>query len=226
MKKLLFLFAFLLIGATAAEAQLISYSQTTRTKEKKKLKPIEPGYQQTVALTAASDMDEFISAGVVYEGGYRFNNTFYLGVGVGFEYYVDVLNHQYWYSFDGNSNYSVQEGCYMGDFSFPLYVTMRIYMSKKRFQPYFSILAGGKFGAGEKIEIGTTTKNFEEDYSTNSYLLEPGFGFDWRLSNKVALNFCVGYSLQCSPQFEGDKLRGKITYPSFSPLTARLGLTF
>ena len=85
MKKILFIFAFLLLGATAVEAQLISYSQTTRIKQKKKLKPVEPGYQQTIAFTTSLGCNyEFFPMGVVYEGGYRINNTFYLGAGVGF----------------------------------------------------------------------------------------------------------------------------------------------
>ena len=224
MKKLLFLFAFLLIGVTAAEAQLISYSQTTRTKEKKKLKPIEPGYQQTVALPVyIGGWGEGLFAGVVYEGGYRFNNTFYLGFGAGAEYVFIEPNHINYFS----SDFGYSGGhCGMGDASFPIYAVMRVYFLKKNFQPYLSLAAGGKIGTGDDFWVHTPFKGFSKRYSTSSYLFEPALGFDWRLTDKIALNFHLMVSLQCAPYFEGDIDSGTIMRELYIPTGARIGITF
>ena len=225
MKKILFIFAFLLLGATAVEAQLISYSQTTRIKQKKKLKPVEPGYQQTIAFTTSLGCNyELFPMGVVYEGGYRINNTFYLGAGVGFDYYIDTP-----YADGGyNTKYDsyICGHCYMGEFAIPVYATMRVYMSKKRFQPYCSIMLGSKLAPKEEIYIYTGYKELTQEYSTCPYLVEPGVGFDWRLTEKIAINMYVGCSVMGEPTFEGDKLRGKIYYEPFAAFSARLGVTF
>lgn len=228
MKKIFFILALLLIGITAAEAQLISYSQTTRTKEKRKLEPVKPGYQQSIVFPVHSNIDNFFSTAIIYEGGYRFNNRFYFGIGVGFEYFLETAWHENYYSFYRDRyNSKKSDECDMGDVAIPLYATMRIYMSKKRFQPYFTIMAGGRLGLfDEEVDIYTGSKSVNKKYSTSSYMLEPGFGFDWRLSNKIALNFQMGYSLQSTPNFEGDRMRGKILYKPLSLLSARLGLTF
>ena len=225
MKKILFIFAFLLLGATTVEAQLISYSQTTRIKQKKKIKPVEPGYQQTIALTTSLGSNyEYFPVGVVYEGGYRFNNTFYLGVGVGYEYYIDTPYANGGFSTKYN-NYTCEK-CPMGEFAVPVYATMRVYLSKKRFQPYCSIMLGSKLAPKEEIYIYTGYKELTQKYSPFPYLVEPGVGFDLRLTEKLAINMYVGCLVLGEPMFEGDKLRGKIYYEPFTAINARLGVTF
>ena len=103
MKRTVFvaLIAVLLLP-TVASAQLITSAQTITVKEKKILSAIEPGYEQSAELyflgiTDMAFMDgsrlHFTPAfGADYIGGYRFNNTLFVGAGIGFYYDIDSSN--------------------------------------------------------------------------------------------------------------------------------------
>lgn len=168
---------FCVVGV--AQAQIITYSQTTITKMK--LGAVEPGFQQSVELEGGytlgelGDSGEPIDIGVNYVAGYRFNNTLFIGGGIGVGYYDDFYASDCWangweYEYDYNdytlpspdcsaslrygSAHEIEldniDGMYVQAFA-----NVKVYLSKGRVQPFFDLSVGGLF-ATERLYYNTT----------------------------------------------------------------------
>ncbi len=181
MKKLVLLLALCLLGsAQLAEAQLIRSSQTVITKtkkekvkkekvkkEKKVLDPVEAGLQQEISVEVGGWGDVVETAfGANYTIGYRFNNTLFVGGGVG----LGLMDAQY-----GADCFQMQ---FFGD--------IRAYLTKTRVQPYFDLSLGGIYS---KVEENYDDQGFD-------IFAYPQFGINWRLNNRHSLNFAIGYKIQ------------------------------
>lgn len=173
MKKTVILFLLLALPL-ASFAQMVSSSSLVVTRQK--LPPVKAGLQHSVEL-------DFIVGEPSYNGtanyviGYRFNNTFFLGGGVGFCYNIDADNSWKW-----NYQNSYKE-LYIRNIEIPVFVNMKVYFLKARCTPFFGLSAGAAFSAKN-----TATLEFGDvKYSTIGAIVVPSLGVNYRISAKHSL---------------------------------------
>lgn len=176
MKKTVVLFLLLALPLTSF-AQMVSSSSLVVTRQK--LPPVKAGLQHSVELGYA-DGDQYSNIAASYVIGYRFNNTFFLGGGVGFGYNMgDTSNktyNQYLYWEEG-------ETLNIKAIEIPVFVNMKVYFLKARCTPFFGLSAGAAFSAKN-----TATLEFGDvKYSTIGAIVVPSLGVNCRISAKHSL---------------------------------------
>ena len=226
MKSKLLVFATILgvfLSVTPTTAQIITSSQTITTKtqikkekvkkERKILPPVSKGYQQSLEFTFSTydlsvKAEESFQFGIDYIGGYRFSNYFFAGVGIGLNFNNSVttpcLNYG-WYVFS-QDDYAVS-GINENVFKVPLYLHIRLYMTKTRCQPFFALSLGGQISGHKKIENDTGYFPDLNDwtYSTSSFFLNPELGVSYRITEKYNLYLAIGFMARTSPvPFDGE----------------------
>lgn len=248
MKRLLFIllfFCFLLPQAGFSQGyDNISGGMTIETvkiKEKvkkkrvrKPLKPIEPGLQHNVTWGMyVHPKGDLINIDLDYIAGYRVNKYLYAGAGIGLDF---NLNGGYVRRLHTISYYDLNN-FYIPRFSIPLYIHCRIYMSKKRFQPFFALSMGGDirlplreeaevYGGGEYYGNATLLTNVK--FSTSGLFMEPMLGLDVRLSSKVSINLQLGSKISSLP-YElkiTDPTHAYIANGTIPNFSFKLGCTF
>ena len=185
MKRIFILFVLCLIPLMA-EAQLVKSSTMTVTKvqkvkEKKKLEPVQPRFQQSVEFSLNVLNEFYIST--KYIAGYRFNNWFFLGGGTGFS--SNLFNNSYRHS------HSLYYEPPIGDklVSIPLFVHLRTYLTRSRVNPYIGLSAGGLLST--KVHVTcyydydyNEIEGVEYEFSNCRGMIEPSFGINIRLKRK------------------------------------------
>lgn len=236
MKRTVFvaLIAVLLLP-TVASAQLITSAQTITVKEKKILSAIEPGYEQSAELyflgiTDMAFMDgsrlHFTPAfGADYIGGYRFNNTLFVGAGIGFYYDIDSSN---WNdnSYDEIGNQE-QRQLLKSVINVPLYAHVRAYLTKGRVQPFLSASMGVKFASQATVDFMDNDYNWEytgksAEYSRTGFLVAPAVGVNWRCEDNFSMYLNVACWFQAEPYCD----HTEISYIMMPYLKASIGCTF
>ena len=143
--------------------------------------PKVKGYEKTIELNGGIGMDKFskYSLGITMLNGYRFNHYFFVGAGVGYEYfyakyYTTNIGHHY-ESFDGKH-------------LLKLSARVKANLTKGKVSPFFA------FDIGGAIDVG------KNPYRTAKGLfIEPAFGIDFKLNDqKTAIFLMVGYHGQNS----------------------------
>lgn len=185
MKKIFILFLLCLIplmaGAQMVKSSTMTVTKVQKVKEKKKLKPVQPRFQQSVEFSFNLFEECYIST--KYIAGYRFNNWFFLGGGTGFTFNPWKTNtHQHNY-FSG-SVYSISDK----GVNIPLFVHLRTYLTRSRVNPYIGLSAGGllstKGHATCHYNDNLTTDTVEYEFSNCRGMIEPSFGINIRLKRK------------------------------------------
>ncbi|MBQ8493752.1 MAG: outer membrane beta-barrel protein [Alistipes sp.] len=177
MKKITLLLVAL-ICAMGAEAQMVSTSTLIVTKEK--FPAVEPGYESMVQVTPTIG-SAFQNVNINYIGGYRFNHVLFLGVGTGLDFNT-------WHDY-GETSFKPDKLLYI-----PLYAKARAYILDKRWSPFVDLTAGGRFSTKEEYD------GFK--YSTNGFMLDVGFGVNYRITPKISAYFVVGYEFWKYPYLE------------------------
>ena len=188
-------------------------SSTQVSQSGKTLKPITPGYEQSI------DIYGFVSntyggGGVSYIGGYRFSNAVFIGLGVG----ISGEEH--------STDYNAQTGPILRDWltSFPVFLHLRTYFTQTRFQPFLAILVGGKFSA----PVDYKNENYSGDkVNTSGFIFAPAVCVNWRLDDMFSFYLKAGYDARFYPTFGGyvdDELL--ISRQLYHGLSLSLGITF
>lgn len=204
MKKITFMIVAMLFSVTVfaqrgiPRTDNVSVSSTIITK--KRTVVIERGFQQSVELGTKflSGIDKG-TTGVNYIGGYRFNNHFYAGAGIGLEFahrvasgvreYVggsvliysdsdyDSISDMQIRSKLGIRNSSGMDGVYgsLNLVSIPLYLHLKGYYTETKWAPYSSLSLGGVLAPKEN--------GLYVDFST---------GVDVRFNDKINIYFAAG----------------------------------
>lgn len=231
MKSKFLVFATILgvfLSVTPTTAQIITSSQTITTKtkvkkERKILPPVTPGYEQSIEATfstfdltgKAESNGQF---GVDYIGGYRFNNYFYAGIGVGLCFNTAttapiLYDYSGWYDNDYRLRY-----VYENTFKVPLYLYARVYMTKTRCQPFFALSIGGQI-SGRRTIINTT--DFEDlddwSYSSSSFFINPQLGVNYRITEKYSLYLTAGLMARTAPAPYNSDCDIYVNYSTVSP---------
>ena len=233
MKKRIFIALIVsLVLPAIASAQLITSSQTITVKEKRLLSPVEPGYEQSaeVYFLGMTDMAfmqgdrlHFTPAiGVDYIGGYRFNNTLFVGAGIGFYYDIDSSN---WNDNSYTKMGNQERGLLLKPvINVPLYAHVRAYLTKGRVQPFFSASMGVKFASQATVDFMDNGKytGKSAEYSRTGFLVAPAVGVNWRCSNNFAMYLNVACWFQAEPYCD----HMEISYIMMPYLKASIGCTF
>ncbi len=179
MKKLLLT---LLFAATAfgSHAQLVQSSSLIVTKQK--LPAVARGYQQSVEASYDTQLsiagNDFFNLN--YIGGFRFDNTFFLGAGTGLNF---RLNNP---AFERSDGYPMR----LNALNIPLYVHFRAYFLKERITPFFALSLGGRLSTKRTFELDSG----EVKYNTCGLIFNPQIGANLRTSARdnvyIAIGFC------------------------------------
>lgn len=183
--------------------------QAELIEKRRKLKilssPIQPRFEQMLLADFSWGISD-LALGLNYIAGYRFNNTFFLGAGVGFLYdFAGYGGYGGYYWFDGD--YPEQdypeylEGSY---YQFPLFGYLRVYFTGgKPVQFYMGASAGYIFEPDAELKITRVTYDnyvyeyvYEYEYvpfNASSFFFSPGLGINIRTSSKFGLDVSVSY---------------------------------
>ena len=165
--KLFFLVAFLMATVSVTNAQ-------------------NKGYEKSIELSGAVGLDGYskYGLGISMINGYRFNNYFYLGAGVGYKY----MNSLYYTSsnYIGNK-YTGYKESFDGRNLIQLYARAKANLSKGNISPFF------QFDLGYSLDLNSNNGAGTSD----GLILEPAFGVDFRTKDpKTAIYISVGYNMQ------------------------------
>ena len=178
------------------QAELIEKRRKHKEWLKSLSSPIQPRFEQMLLANFSWLLGSFeytdSALGLNYIAGYRFNNTFFLGAGVGFLYDFYGYGGYYW-SYEYYPEYL--RGSY---YQFPLFGYLRVYFTGgKPVQFYMGAMAGYIFepDAGLKIRRGTYGNYVYEyvPYNASSFFFSPGLGINIRTSRKFGLDVSVSY---------------------------------
>lgn len=203
------------------------YTYHKKEKPKKKIEPVKTGFQQSVtaAFMVGIDADSYLRGEIDYIAGYRFNNNFFAGAGIGLNYddegnwdhYSEKTTELYWA--EPRNMYSI-----------PLYAHVRAYMGKKRFQPFFAFSAGANIGFPSLTIDMLDSNNIylcSETINNVTYLFEPAFGLDVRLKSNISINLQLGLTIHGAPRMRlSDSTHAQIYQKAECDAVIKLGCTF
>lgn len=148
-------------------------------------KSIELGYQMELGqpssglLKINNDIDGFSA---IFMNGYRFNESFFIGGGLGFEYSA-------WQEFE----FSETRPTDFATYSIPILLRGKFNIIKGKVSPYILLDAGYNL-----FIIGSVWK-FEDNgrsYKRSGMFVNPALGVDFKVSSKQTLFFHCGYNIQ------------------------------
>lgn len=172
MRRFLLVVASLLF-AYMAEAQMVSTSSLIVTKEK--FPAVERGYESMIELSPTIEaVSEFLFIDINYIGGYRFNNTLFLGVGTGLNFYMP-----------GKGDFQNINKLYV-----PLYAHAKVYVMKGRLSPFVALSVGARLSTKRFYE---DEDGYEKKYSTTNFLINPRIGVNYRFTPDVSGYVSLGY---------------------------------
>ena len=192
-------------------------------KPKKKIEPVKPGFQHSVTLMGGTDFDYFRGE-IDYIYGYRFNNRFFAGAGIGLNYDDDGDWDDYDVRTTDFDDYELRNM-----YSIPLYAHARAYLGKKRCLPFFAFSAGAKFGLPVKIMLNDSDDCtlYSETIEFVTYLFEPAFGLDVRLTSRASINLQLGATIYGVPRLRlSDSTHAQIYQKATCDFAIKLGCTF
>ena len=135
------------------------------------------GFEKSIEANVGIGLDKYTnySFGVNFVGGYRANDIFYIGAGLGYRY-LDGL----YYSNYGGKNDTYKS--YDGRSNLNLFARAKINLSRNKVSPFISIDLGGIFGlTSNSIKMA------------NGLLYEPAIGCDIKLKGKQKFYIALGY---------------------------------
>ena len=187
------------------------------------------GFQSHVQLGFAWHVSGEMPLQFSYTGGFRLNNTLFIGLGAGYKLPLGRPNNNINISEAHTSDYVLLD-CGNG---IPLFLNSRIYMSKGKCKPYLSLSGGIELRGKNMIFIhdnieGQETLTNSVPFKQNSFYIDPAFGLDFRMKGKSSFNIELGSQMTSSPYY---RLSSTGTYGLINPLwkfgiSARIGFTF
>lgn len=161
-----------LFCAILAMATLTSFAQTR-------------GYEKSVEATGGIGLDKYqkFTFGVSMVNGYRVNDYFFVGAGVGYEYLDGLYYSSYEYhSGLGNSYHGTSDDVRN---NIKLYGRLKANLTATKVSPFFAVDLGATIGLSSN-----------EIKMANGFYFEPCFGCDFALSPKQAIYVMLGYNGQ------------------------------
>lgn len=173
-------------------------------------KSIELGYQMELGQPSSSifkynnDIDGFSA---IFTNGYRFNESFFIGGGLGFEYSA-------WQEFEFSQTSLTDFATYC----IPIFVRGKFNVIKGKVSPYILL------DAGYNLFVIGSVWMFESNgrsYKRSGMFINPALGVDFKVNSKQTLFFHCGYDIQ----FQNINEYYHNSY-SIKSLSFKLGLKF
>ena len=178
MKRILLMCATLLI-ANCTMAQIITMRSITTKLKIEEIFERPKGYDQYVNLAYNTNQVSGVF-GVNYIGGYRFNSTFFLGLGTGVDF--TLLDRR-----------DCSDGGYAKPtmVNIPVYLNFRTNLSKRIWSPYISLSVGARISPATR-----TDETLGYTYNQSGVLGNLSVGVERKLKDKSSLYFGIGYQLE------------------------------
>ena len=199
-------------------------------KTPKQVKPVEKGFEQSISLGTDIGLGSYklVDFGINYIAGYRVSNGFFVGAGTG----VNIVVKDDGSGLDGSANMYERYCPAASKVMIPLYLHLRAYLSKSKYQPYFGLSGGAKIGLKGKPELVIVNHKEEtihsEPYSSTNLFIEPAFGLNIRTKKDRASIFMqFGGLMQMRPYYRPvSDTQGALSRRMSGGLTIKLGCTF
>ncbi|MBR5595446.1 MAG: carboxypeptidase regulatory-like domain-containing protein [Alistipes sp.] len=205
-----------------AEAERIAKEKAEIAAAKKKkrdalrieyAKPIK-GYESFVSTSnSMTNNESFIGAD--YIGGYRFNNIFFLGAGVGANMRLTTPI----------SQIQINEALELshGAFYFPAYAHFRAQLLNRRCTPFLALSAGYNISLPQSFDLELTKIN----YNASGAFVNPQFGVTYRIKPKLGIYCAVGFNACMMPECIGNTGYSATIKQSFKyGINVNLGISF
>lgn len=136
------------------------------------------GYEKSIELGTTIGVGEYSNTafGISMINGYRFNNYFYGGVGVGIGYsnYISSID------ISNGITAKFRSAAYL----IPLYIDLKANLTTGQISPFINLNVGYTFDAGQYIK------------DAPGFMIEPAFGVDFKIDHKKSFYFLVGFNIQ------------------------------
>ena len=143
-------------------------------------KPIK-GYESFVSISnSMTNNESFIGAD--YIGGYRFNNIFFLGAGVGANMRLTTPISQ----IEINEALELSHGA----FYFPAYAHFRAQLLNRRCTPFLALSAGYNISLPQSFDLELIRFN----YNASGAFVNPQFGVTYRIKPKLGIYCAMGFN--------------------------------
>ena len=127
-------------------------------------------------------------AGVDYIGGYRINNNFFLGAGVGANMrLVASVNYV-----EMNESLELSHGA----FYFPVYVHFRAQLLNRRCAPFLALSAGYNISLPQSFDLELTSIS----YNASGLFVNPLVGLTYRIKPKFGIYCAAGFNTCIMPE--------------------------
>ena len=176
-------------------------------------KPIK-GYESFVNISYfMTNNDSYV--GVDYIGGYRFNNIFFLGAGVGADMRLTTPISQ----IEMNEALELSHGA----FYFPVYAHFRAQLLNRRCAPFLALSAGYNISLPQSFDIELT----KIKYNASGVFVNPQFGVAYRVKPKLGIYCAVGFNACMMPECIGNTGYSATIKQSFKyGINVNLGISF
>lgn len=171
------------------------------------------GYEKSIEVNGGVALDDYskFSFGLSMINGYRFNENFFIGAIVGYEYF-DALIYGSYGDYGAYKSYDPKNLLKLG-------ARAKVNLSKARVSPFLN------FDIGGSMQVART-----ENYPASGLFIEPAFGVDFNLPDNQSLYIMLGYHAQnnsCEQFFIGSSNTSSIEEEKLAALfDIRIGFKF
>ena len=162
------------------------------------------GWQNMIAVSIYGLRSHSTSVSIGYIGGKRFSNALFLGFGIG----ATFNNYFAPDSGVGYENFATNLTLPLNKLSIPVYINLKLYLSRTKCQPYLSLSTGLNMSrkrtitATESNNLYNSIQTNDISYGTMQYFITPSFGIDFRLRSKSVLSVMAGLQMITAPYMD------------------------
>ena len=134
-------------GQARSDLKSVSFTNVSKTItiHKKEIKKYDArvGFQQFVEVAQDTDFDSYTHSGLHLIDGYRFNNHWFVGLGIGLDYYPEHLSGKKRELFIQRPSWGYDDHIYRSYVSFnkisiPIFIHSRMYLFHSDYSPFIS----------------------------------------------------------------------------------------
>lgn len=203
----------------AEEAAAAEKAAAAKAKRELKAQIAEECKTHTSGFASVADFSFAIGdemyAGVEYIAGYRINNHYFVGLGVGANLGFGIENSTLWLG-----EYGILS---RGDYYFPVFAHFRANIINGRFSPYAALSAGVNLGMPQTLFLDLA----KTKYNTLGAFINPQVGVSYRLTPKFGIFAAVGLNCFTTPEcIENTGYSATIRQSFNYNININLGVTF
>ena len=206
-------------AAREKERQAAEKAAAAKAKRELKAQIAEECKTHTSGFASVADFSFAIGdemyAGVEYIAGYRINNHYFVGLGVGANLGLGTENSALLVGKCGTLT--------RGDYYFPAFAHFRANIINGRFSPYAALSAGANIGMPQTLHLDLISVQ----YKTLGAFINPQVGVSYRLTPKFGIFAAVGLNYFTTPEcIENTGYSATIRQSFNYNININLGVTF